>query len=152
MTLVTGVQGHGGVVIIFLCLKKKKKTPFHLGRSFSFLHLRRLQSPQTAAQLVVCAPLLLYTLHQYSDSPTGCPPTFEFLEFACLCFNAVTSTSTPACLSGLLQLCSPSWSLYPGAGICLLPLPPCRCGEGGDCAFSRLGRLSGAHCHFTSGM
>ena len=26
------------------------------------------------------------------------------------------------------------------------------CRTGGDCAFSRLGLLSGGHCHFTSGM
>ena len=114
----------------------------------SFVHFRESYNCSSA-----CSPYtwIMYTSHRYSGSPTGCPLTLEFPVFACVCFNASTS-STPVCLSDLLQLNFPSWSLHSCTGIRLLPLPPCRCRTGGDCAFSRLGLLSGAHCHFTSGM
>ena len=93
----------------------------------------------------------MYTSHRYSVSPTGCPPTLEFPDIACLCFNAVTS-STPLCFSDFLQPYSPPWSRHSCTCIRLLPLSPGRCQTGGDCATSRSGRLSGAQCHFTSGM
>ena len=113
----------------------------------SFAHSRESLKCSSA-----CSPYtLIYTSHRYSVSPTGCPLTLEFPVVACLCFNAVTS-STPVCLSDLRQLYFPSWSLHSCTGTRLLPLPPCRCRTGGDCAFSRWGLLSGAHCHFTSGM
>ena len=113
----------------------------------SFVHFRESLDCSSA-----CSPYtLLYTSHRYSVSPTGCPLKLEFPVIACLCFNAVASF-TLACLSDLLQLYCPSRSLHSCTGIRLLPLPPCWCGTGGDCAFSRLGHLSGAHCHFTSGM
>ena len=110
-----------------------------------------LQSPKIAAQLVVRAPLVLYTSHQCLDSSTSCLLMLGFPVFTRPCFNAVTS-STSACLSDLLQLCSPSRSLHFSVVIRLLPFPPCRCRTGGDCTFSRLGLLFGTHCHSTSGM
>ena len=116
---------------------------------FLIFHLHVSESPKTAAQLVVRTPW--YTHHTDTVSaPLVARWRSNFLELH-VCFNAVTS-STPACRSGLLQLYSPSWSLHSGPGIRFLPLPPCRCRTGGDCAFSRLGLLSGAHCHSTSGM
>ena len=138
-------QGYRNVLIIvyFLTLR--------LGRSSSFLRLCISESPKIAPQLVVRTPLQLYASRRHLISPTGCPPKLEFPVTACLCFNAITS-STPTCLSDLLQLYFPSGSLHSCTGIRLLPLPPCRCRTGGDCAFSRSGLLSGARCHFTSGM
>ena len=57
---------------------------------------------------------------------------------ACLCFNAITS-STPAYLSDLLHLYSPSRSLRSSADIRLLKIPLYKCKTKGDRAFSYFG-------------
>ena len=57
---------------------------------------------------------------------------------ACLCFNAITS-STPAYLSDLLHLYSPSRSLRSSADIRLLKIPLSKCQTKGDIAFSYSG-------------
>ena len=57
---------------------------------------------------------------------------------ACLCFNAIT-TSTPAYLSDLLHMSSPSSSLRSSADIRLLKIPLYKCKTKGDRASSYLG-------------
>ena len=59
-------------------------------------------------------------------------------KIACLCFNAINH-STPAYLSDLLQLYSPSRSLRSSADTCLLKLPLYKCKTRGDRAFSYAG-------------
>ena len=59
-------------------------------------------------------------------------------KIACLCFNAI-NYSTPAYLSDLLHLYSPSRSLRSSADTCLLKLPPYKCKTKGDRAFSYSG-------------
>ena len=60
-----------------------------------------------------------------------------FYETACLCFHAITST--PAYLSDLLHLYSPSWSLRSSADTHVLKIPFCDCKTKGDHAFSFFG-------------
>ena len=57
---------------------------------------------------------------------------------ACLCFNAITS-STPAYLSDLLHLYCPSRSLRSIADTCLLKIPLYKCKTKGDRAFLYFG-------------
>ena len=57
---------------------------------------------------------------------------------ACLCLKAITS-STPAYLSDLLHLHSPSRSLRSSADNHLLKIPPYKCKKKGDRAFSYFG-------------
>ena len=57
---------------------------------------------------------------------------------ACLCFNAITS-STPAYLSDLLRLYSPSRSLRSSADSRLFKMPLYKCKTKGDRAFSYFG-------------
>ena len=59
-------------------------------------------------------------------------------KIACLCFNAI-NYSTPAYLSDLLHLYSPSRSLRSSADICLLKHQFYKCKTKGDCAFSYSG-------------
>ena len=60
-------------------------------------------------------------------------------------FSTLFTSSTPVCLSGLLQLYSSSRSLHPSGGTCPQPLPSCMCTGGVVRSFtSRLGQpLSG---------
>ena len=67
---------------------------------------------------------------------------------ACLCFNAITS-STSAYLSDLLHLYPPSRSLRYSADNHLLKILLCKCKTKGDRAFSYLVLLSGTRCHCT---
>ena len=59
-------------------------------------------------------------------------------KIASLCFNTI-DYSTPAYLSDLLHLYSPSRSLHSGADTCLLKLPLYKCKMKGDRAFSYSG-------------
>ena len=61
-----------------------------------------------------------------------------FYKTACLCFNAITS-STPAYLCDLLHLYSPSRSLRSSADTRLLKIPLYKCKRKGDRAFSYSG-------------
>ena len=135
-------QGYKDVFITVYILILSTLTGLPYSFVCTFQRVLKLQLSLQSVHLII---------HRYSVSSTGCPLKLEFPVIACLCFNAVASF-TLACLSDLLQLYCPSRSLHSCTGIRLLPLPPCRCRTGGDCAFSRLGHLSGAHCHFTSGM
>ena len=60
-------------------------------------------------------------------------------------FSTLFTSSTPVCLSGLLQMYSSSRSLHPSGGTCPQPLPSCMCTDGVVRLFtSRLGQpLSG---------
>jgi len=60
-------------------------------------------------------------------------------------FSTLFTSSTPVCLSGLLQMYSSSRSLHPSGGTCPQPLPSCMCTGGVVRLFtSRLGQpLSG---------
>ena len=67
---------------------------------------------------------------------------------ACLCFNAITS-STPAYLSNPLHLYSSSRPLRSSDDTRLPKIPLYKCKRKGDRAFSYLVFLSGTHCHCT---
>ena len=78
----------------------------------------------------------MFTLLQYSDILRWLPVRTRIsYKTACLCFNANTS-STPAYLSDLLHLYSPSRSLRSSADTCLLTIPLYKCYTKGDRSFS----------------
>ena len=107
----------------------------------SFAHIRQ---SKTAAWLVVRAP----TCTHYTDIQAA-----PLVAHRCLNLHASVSmlsiSSTPVCLSGLVQLYSSFCFLHPGGGTCPQPLPSCMCTGGVVRSFtSRLGQpVVWAHCH-----
>ena len=98
--------------------------------------LQRIQN--CAAHLVVCATSHVHitpVLRHLYWLPVRARISHKT---ACLCFNAITS-STPAYLSDLLHLYSPSQSLYSSADTSLLKFPLYKCKTKGDHAFSYFG-------------
>ena len=91
-----------------------------------------------AARLVVRAPPHVYitpVLRHLHWLPVRARTSYKT---ACLCFNAITS-STPAYFSDLLHLYSSSRSLRSSADIRLLKSPLYKCKTKGDRAFSYFG-------------
>ncbi|WP_419638839.1 hypothetical protein, partial [Thiolapillus sp.] len=98
--------------------------------------LQRVQN--CAARLVVRAPPHVHItpiLRHLHWLPVRARISYKT---ACLCFNAITS-STPAYLSDLLHLYSPSRSLRSSADTRLLKIPLYKCKTKGDRAFSYFG-------------
>ena len=98
--------------------------------------LQRVQN--SAARLAVCALPHVYItpiLRHLHWLPVRARISYKT---ACLCFNAITS-STPAYLSDLLHLYSSSRSLRSSADIRLLKSPLYKCKTKGDRAFSYFG-------------
>ena len=117
----------------------------HLGRSFlipSFAHVRQ---SKTAAQLVVRAPLTVrITPPDIRAAPLAARRHSNFLDLHAS-VSTLSTSSTPVCVSGPLQLYSSSRCLHPSGGTCPQPLPSCMCTGGVVPSFtSRLGQpLSG---------
>ena len=81
----------------------------------------------------------MFTSLHFSDIFSRLPVRARIsYKTVCVCFNAISS-STPACLSDLLHLYSPSRSLRSSADTRLLKIPLYTCKTKGDLAFSYFG-------------
>ena len=86
-----------------------------------------------------CMERDMFTSLQYSRHLYWLPVRARIsYKTACLCFNAIT-TSTPAYLSDLLHLYSPSQSLRSSADTCLLKILLYKCKTKGGHAFTYFG-------------
>ena len=106
-------------------------------RLWSALGLCRSNPSSNLRGVVYFAFLCSYHSTTQTFSLVALRARFSF-KTACLCFNTFTS-STPAYLSDLLYLYSPSRSLRSGADIRLLKIPLYRCKTKGNRAFSYFG-------------
>ena len=105
-------------------------------RSANFRELKK-RAQNCAARLVVRAPPHVYItpiLKHLHRLPVRAQISYKI---TCLCFNAIIST--PAYLSDLLHLYSPSRSLRSSADIRLIKIPLYKCKIKGDRAFSYFG-------------
>ena len=104
----------------------------------SVLGRQTLESPKQCS--LFCSPCTSTCSHHsntQTSSLVACQSPI-FYHTACLCFSTITS-STPAYLSDLLQLYSPSRSLRSSADTHLFKIPLYTCKTKGDRAFSYFG-------------
>ena len=98
----------------------------------------KLPSPtQCSPSCSPCTSTCSHHSNTQTSSLVACHST-SFYKTTCLCFNAITS-STPAYLSDLLHLYSPSRSLRSSADTHLLKIPLYKFKTKGDHAFSYYG-------------
>ena len=98
----------------------------------------KLPSPkQCSPSCSPCTSTCSHHSNTQTSSLVACHST-SFYKTTCLCFNAITS-STPAYLSDLLHLYSPSRSLRSSADTHLLKIPLYKCKTKGDRAFYYFG-------------